>query len=735
MTHTKIKPNHLSRNAYVYVRQSTQHQVQHHLESQQRQYELRHLAQTLGFSLDHVVVIDDDLGVSASGRADRAGFERLVSDVALGRAGLVLGLEVSRLARNNRDWYELLDLCAMRDTLIGDGDGVYDPAAYNDRLLLGLKGTMSEAELHILKARMLAGMQHKAEKGELRFRLAPGYEFDEGGGIVKTNDEQVAQFIELLFDKLFEIGSISGLTKFLLHEGLQLPRRERSGGRIRWEQAYYRAVFTMITNPIYAGIYAYGRSETVTDVDAQGSRKTRRRFKAMADWDVVLHDHHPAYISRETFQRVQQMVARNRASKREQASTVLREGTALLQGIVRCGYCGRSMTVSYHGRANRRSVPHYGCMAALAQHRAGVCQSMGGYRIDQAISQVFLETLASAQLEAQLVALRKLDDQQDAVLQQLQLQRERASFEANRVERQYNAVEPENRVVARTLETRWNEALAKVSELDTQISDRQRLVSQKLSDSEQRQLLELAAHLPRLWSHEKVSDRDRKSLLRTAIEEVQLRKEERIVNAKVIWKGGAITETSIQLINLPPPPPTPPDLVDLVRELAKRYTDSQIAGVLIRRRIKTPKRHLTFTARHVGDLRRSYDIPRCPDPSPDPTARTYTVDQTARLLNVSPPTVYLWLKLGVLVGEQVTAQAPWQIQLTDADRNRLTPEPPPGWLTLSEAARELAISKQTLLNWVKARKIAYVYVVRGRRSGLRFDINSAPQRKQQRLLD
>jgi hypothetical protein len=545
----------------------------------------------------------------------------------------------------------------------------------------------------------------------------------------------VAQFIDLLFEKLFEIGSISGLTKFLLHEGLQLPRRERSDSRIRWQQAYYRAVFTMITNPIYAGIYAYGRSEIVTDFDTQGSRKTRRRFKEMADWDVVLHDHHAAYISEETFQRVQQMVMRNRASKREQASTVLREGTALLQGIVRCGHCGRSMTVSYHGRARGRSVPHYGCMAALAQRRAGVCQSMGGHRIDQAISSIFLETLAGSQLESQVLALRKLDAQQDAILQQLQLQRERASFEANRVERQYNAVEPENRVVARTLEARWNEALAKLTELDMQIADRQRLVSQKLSDSEQRQLMELAAHLPRLWVHEKVSDRDRKALLRAAIEEVQLRKQERIVNAKIIWKGGAISERSIQLINLPPPPPTPPDLVDLVRELAKRFTDAQIAGILVRRRIKTPKMHRTFTARHVGDLRRSYDIPRCPDPAPDATSRTYTVDQTAQLLNVSPPTVYLWLKLGVLVGEQVTAQAPWQVQLTEADRNRLTPEPPPGWLTLSEAARELAISKQTLLNWVKARKIAYVYVVRGRRSGLRFDVNSAPQRKQQRLLE
>jgi DNA invertase Pin-like site-specific DNA recombinase len=708
--------------------------VQHHLESQQRQYGLQQFAGTMGFPPERIVVIDDDLGISASGRADRAGFERLVSDVALGRAGIVLGLEVSRLARNNRDWYELLDLCALRETLIGDADGVYDPAAYNDRLLLGLKGTMSEAELHILKARMLAGMRHKASKGELRFRLPAGYEFDEQGSIVKSSDERITQFIELVFEKLFEIGSISGLTKYLQHEGLPLPRRERSNGSIRWDAAYYRAVFTMITNPIYAGIYAYGRSEMVTDVT--GSRKMRRRFKTMADWDVVLHDHHPAYISPAIFQRIQQMVARNRASKREQASAVLREGSALLQGIVRCGKCGRAMTVRYHGRAGGRPVPHYGCMAGLAQRRTGVCQSMGGHRIDQAISRVFLETLSGAQLEAHLLAVSKLDAEQDGVLQQLELQRERAIFDAGRIERQYNAVEPENRVVARTLETRWNDALTKISDFDAQIADRRRLVSHRLTDSEQRQLQDLSSHLPRLWIHQQITDRDRKALLRAAVEEVQLRKEDRVVNAKVIWKGGAVSETSIQLIKLAPPPPTPPDLVALIRELAKRYSDTQIASILIRRRIKTPKKHTTFTARHVGDLRRSYSIPRCPEPTLNAAAApTYTVEQTAKLFEVNPATVYHWLKLGVLIGEQITPQAPWAIRITDDDRSRLAPDVPSGWLSLADAARELAVSKQTLLNWVKARKIAYVYVVKGRRSGLRFDVNSAPQRKQQLLLD
>lgn len=734
MTSSKIKSLQLTRNAYVYVRQSTHHQVQHHLESQQRQYELTQLATQLGFAPDHVIVIDDDLGVSASGRADRAGFERLVSDVALGRAGIVLGLEVSRLARNNRDWYELLDLCAMRETLIGDADGIYDPSTYNDRLLLGLKGTMSEAELHILKARMLAGMRHKAAKGELRFRLPAGYEFDEEGSIVKTSDEQVTQFIGLVFTKLFELGSINGLSQYLLQEGLRFPRRAFSGGAIRWETPYYRAVFTMITNPIYAGTYAFGRSEFVTDIDATGARKVRRRRKPMASWDVVLHDHHPAYISRETFQRIQQMIERNRPSPRHEASTTLREGAALLQGMVRCGKCGRPMTVRYHGRSGH-AVPQYGCMTALASKRAPVCQTMGGRRIDEAIARVFLETMSQGELDFQIAALRELDHSQDAILEQLELQREHAAYEAGRIERQFNAVEPENRVVARTLEARWNESLVKVAALDQQIAGRKEFVTSQLTESDEQQLRELAADLPRLWAHEKITDKDRKALLRAAIEEVQLHKEDRLVSAKVIWRGGATSETAIPLIRLAPPSPTPPDLVELIRELAKRHTDSQIAGILRRRRIKTPKKHLTFSPRHVSNLRHFYGIPRCPEPTPDASGPTYTVEQTAVLFNVNPATVYTWLKLGVLVGEQVTDQAPWSIRITDADRARLAPAVPQGWLSLAQAAAELGVSKQTLLNWVKLKKIHFVYVVQGRRSGLRFDVNSAPQRKQQRLLE
>lgn len=734
MQRSKIQPTHLSRNAYIYVRQSTHHQVQHHLESQQRQYELAQLAGDFGYSHERIVVIDDDLGISASGRADRAGFQRLVSDVALGRAGIVLGLEVSRLARNNRDWYELLDLCALKETLIGDADGIYDPATYNDRLLLGLKGTMSEAELHVLKGRMLAGLRHKATKGELRFRLSAGYEFDDMGQIVKTSDEEVAHFIELLFSKLFEIGSVAGVTSYLLHEGLRVPRREHHDGSIRWGHPYYRAVYMMVTNPIYAGTYAYGRTQIVRDVDAEGNRRVHRRFKAMAEWDVVLHGHHPAYIPWETFERIQRMMERNRPSTHDEASAALREGSALLQGIVRCGRCGRSMTVRYHGRSGTRPAPHYGCVAAHAQRRAGVCQSMGGRRIDEAVTRIFLEVMSESHLQVHMAALRKLDEQSDAVLHQLELQLERAHYEAHRCERQFNAVEPENRVVARTLEKRWNEALTRVSEIEQQAAERKRHVSMQLTEQEQQQFRTLARDFPKLWAHGKVTDKDRKALLRAAIEEVQLRKDGRSVNAKIVWKGGAVTETSVALIRLAPPSPTPADLVALVRELAKRHNDAQIARVLARRGIKTPRKQLSFTARHVADLRRAYEIPRCSELVLD-SGSSHTVEQAAKLFGVSPPTIYSWIKHGVLLADQITQGAPWSVRVTDEDRARLAADPPPGWLPLNEAAVELAVSKQTILNWVKTAKIPYVYVTHGQRRGLRIDVESAPQRRQERLLD
>jgi DNA invertase Pin-like site-specific DNA recombinase/transposase len=733
---SKIRPTHLSRNAYVYVRQSTDYQVQHHLESQQRQYELADHARSLGWSDSAVQIIDDDLGRSASGVQGRSGFRRLVSEVALGQAGVVLGLEVSRLARNNRDWYQLLDLCAAKQTLIADADGIYEPSDYNDRLLLGLKGTMSEAELHILKGRMLAGVRHKAQKGELRFHLPPGYEFDDQGKIVKTSDEQVSHLIELLFAKFFEVGTISGVSKYLQHEGLRMPRRSPFESKMRWVVAYYRAVYLMLNNPIYAGTYAYGRTGVVTDIDVEGHRRSRQRPKAMKDWDVVIHDHHPAYITWGQFERIRKMAESNRAAHRDQASTVIREGSALLQGIVRCGKCGRSMTIRYRGHTARtgRAYPYYCCHSGWTQQRStAVCQSVGGHRIDSAVSRIFLEEMSKANLDIHLAALRQLDEPGEDAARQLGLQLERARYEAERIGRQYNAVEPENRVVARTLESRWNEALGHVQALQGQLAARRREQVLPLTNHEEQRIQQLAQDLPRLWSLQSVTDKDRKALLRAVFEEVQLLKNDRIVRIKFIWKGGAVTETSVELPRLSDRVATSTDLIELIGKLATRHSDAQIARILIRRGMKTPRKQLAFTARHIASLRENHNIDSCP--TTGQAAETYTVEQTAKLFGVSWPTIYSWLRLGVLSGEQLASGAPWAIQVTEADRKRLRAEVPDGWLTLQEAAGELGVSRQTILNWVKAQKVEYVYATQGRRLGLRINVNSTVHRVQARLLD
>jgi excisionase family DNA binding protein len=505
-------------------------------------------------------------------------------------------------------------------------------------------------------------------------------------------------------------------------------------GSIRWIKPYYRGIYTLLTNPIYAGAYAYGRSEPVVEIDADANTRVRRRAKPMAKWDVLIHDHHPAYISWDDFVRIGQIVEKNRPAHRDEASRALREGVALLQGLARCGECGRSMTVRYHGAATGKRNAYYTCEAARRQMKGEYCRSVGARRIDDAVVRLFLTAVSGASIDIHLAALRTLDQREDAVLRQIELQLESARYEAGRAERQYNAVEPENRVVARTLETRWNAALQRVQELEQQLDDRKRQIAKRLSEEEENRLKELAHDLPTLWAHDLVTDRDRKALLRAVIDEVQIRKEKDNAHVKIIWKGGGVDELSIQLLRLPPPISAPTDLGELVRTLATRYDDGQIARIFARRRIKTPT-GLAFTAQHVGDLRRKHNIPRCPARTADENTTTYTVEQAARLFGVSGPTIYSWLKLGVLHGEQITKSAPWSIEITEAERARLIATAPAGWLSLQEAAVELGVSKQTILNWVKAGKVEYVYVTHGRRRGLRIDGKSAPYRAQQKLVD
>jgi DNA invertase Pin-like site-specific DNA recombinase len=725
---TKIKPSHLMRNAYIYIRQSTEHQVRENIESKQRQYELANLAQQHNWSPEAIIFIDDDLGRSASSTAGRTGFAKLVADVALKKAGVIFGLEVSRLARNNRDWYQLIDLCSLTDTLIADTDGIYDPSSFNDRLLLGLKGTMSEAELHMLKSRMLQGLYHKAQKGELKFKLPVGYQFDDDDNIVKSLDEQVIHIIDLMFKKFFEIGSVNGVLKYFLEESLQFPRQATFDKKIRWVRPYYKAIRDNIGNPLYTGAYVFGRTKVIKELDENGNPKSRQIKQKIDDWDVIIQDHHAAYISWDQYLKIQKQIEKNSAPPKSQASQVAREGSALLQGLARCGNCGRSMHVNYHGQG-KKSYPYYVCNIAHRNFSEGYCQSIGGRRLDQNVSKLFLETVAPASLNVHIKALQQVQNQQDMALEQLQLQLERAQYEADRCFRQFDAVEPENRLVARTLERQWNQALKRVKELNLRIKDRKKRFQDKLSKIEIDQIQRLAYDLPAIWKAATTTDKDRKKLLRAAIEEVQLTKKDRDVNVKIIWIGGASTEKIVHLPKVRSKRHTSLDIVELVRQLATKFTDDQIARILIRNGYKTVT-GLTFNAHKVGSLRWHYGIPRYKKPEGE-QPKTYNAQQAAQVLQVSVATIHNWLNLGFIKGKQITKGAPWEIFLTDDDIERLTAnDAPPDWVPLPLASKDLGVSKQTVLNWVKSNKLQYLYVTKGKKKGLRININSKRYRKQ-----
>lgn len=575
---------------------------------------------------------------------------------------------------------------------------------------------------------MLQGLYHKAQKGELRFKLPVGYQFDHDGKIIKSIDEQVTHIIDLTFKKFSEIGSVNGVLKYFREEGLLFPRKATFDKKIRWVRPYYKAIRDTLGNPLYTGTYVFGRTKVVKELDEHGNQKSRQKTQQMKDWDVIIHDHHPAYISWEQYLKIQKQIEKNTVPPKFQASQVAREGSALLQGLARCGNCGRSMHVNYHGQG-KKSYPYYVCNMAYRNFSEHYCQSIGGRRIDQAVSDAFLEAVSPASLDIHLKAIERIQHQQDMALEQLRLQLERAQYETDRAFRQYDAVEPENRLVARNLERQWNDALKRVEDLKVRIIERKKIFQDRLSKIEEKEILRLAHNLPAIWNASTSNDKDRKRLLRAAIQEVQLTKKDRDVTVKILWAGGAVTEQIVHLPRVRSKRHTSLDIVELVRQLAKKFTDDQIARILIRQGHKTPT-GLTFNAHKVANLRRNYGIPRYRKPK-DEQSKSYTAEQAARLLHVSVPTVHNWLNAGFIKGEQVTKGAPWGISLTDDNIKRLTAQDAPeGWLPLSRAAQDLGVSKQTILNWVKTKKLQYIYVTKGKKKGLRINTNSSTCRNQ-----
>lgn len=539
---TKVRSSHLARKAIVYVRQSTVQQVQNHRESTARQYALDRRAIQLGWPEDAVVIVDEDQGQSGQSAAGRSGFAYLLSEVALNRVGIVLGLETSRLARSNKDWHQLLELCAIFQTLLADQDGVYDPTQFNDRLLLGLKGTMSEAEIHLLRNRMYEGLLHKARRGAVYSHPPIGYVKTPEGNFALDPDEQVQGVLRLIFDQFERQGTVCGLLRYLVHNEIRVPVRPHQRaqrGQLQWRRPNRVTLQSLLHHPIYAGFYRFGHRSVDPRKKVPGRRQSGRMLRAPHDCLVLLPNHCPAYISAERFWANQERLQQNRA--RADSLGAARQGPALLSGLLVCGRCGYRMVVNYN---NAKNGLRYNCHHSLACYGEPECQSLSGKRLDAFIAEQVLAALQPAALELHLAAAADLEKQRHELHRHWQQKLERAGYAAERAARQYDAVEPENRLVARELERRWQEALHEQGRLQHEYDQFCAQRPLQLSAAQRTQVRQLAQDIPELWASENTTPADRQRLVRLLIERivvtVQGRSEQ--VTLAITWSGGFVSQ-------------------------------------------------------------------------------------------------------------------------------------------------------------------------------------------------
>jgi DNA invertase Pin-like site-specific DNA recombinase len=729
----KITSSHLSRAAVIYVRQSTLAQVARNTESTARQYDLVNRAGQLGWPREAIRVVDGDLGISGSVTGQRDGFEGLVAEVALGQVGIILALEVSRLARDNSAWYRLLDLAGVCGTLVADADGVYHPALFNDRLILGMKGIMAESGLHVLRARLEGGIKNKAARGELRRGLPVGLIWGEADGEIRFHpDEAVTGVLAAVFGQFAVSGSVRATWLWLRAQGLRWPLQQAvylhgKPGEITWVEPTYHAVHTTLTHPAYAGAYVYGRTRDEHCLGPDGALRKRRRTLPRDQWEVLIPDHHPGFTGWDTYLANQARIGSNTRPQASQPGTgAVREGSALLQGLATCGSCGRKLAVFYRGPA--KTVPNYYCQgsADLVNGRGSRHMNVGGQAIDAAVAEAFLAALQPAALQACLQAAEQIEQGHDAALDQHQRQVEQARYNATRAEHRYRAVDPDNRLVARGLETEWNTALQQVADAEAELARRETARPKTLTPAERGAILALGDDLGQVWDAPTTTDKDRKQLLRTLLEEVNItaRRGDPDPHARLVlrWKGGAISELTVPLRRPQPKIRTDEDTIDLIRRLAVHYPDAVIAGILNRQH-RTTARGMSYTANRAGSLRTHWGIPRHqPSPAAPREGELLNVTQAARQLQIAPSTLLRWLNDGFIAGEQVTPGAPWRIRLTEELRGMLTGNAPDAWLALHHAGRALDVSRQTVLQKVKRGELRAVLTRTGRRKGLRIEV-------------
>ena len=667
MANAEIRAEHLSRLAYVYVRQSSAYQKEHNLESQRCQYQLAEKARTLGFK--DVRVIDEDLGVSGGVASDRSGFKKLVAEVGLNRVGIVFGLEVSRFARNNRDWYHLIDLCALFNTLIADQDGVYHPSDPNDRMVLGLKGTMSEVELNLMKTRLHQGAQNKARRGELIYRLPVGFVKNEDGKIEKVPDLRIRKSVEQVFEKFREYGSVRQTFLWFVREQISFPSIDygRYGVEVVWKRPVYGTIYDVLKNPFYAGAYVYGRRKSKTYLEGMEIRKSKGHALPMEEWKILIRDNHPGYIGWEEYEKNQEILKENNARMGGLVRGAILKGSGLLAGLLRCKRCGRKLLISYGGK--RSQVPRYACNSARIHRGEDDCISFGGERVDQAINKAVLEVVEPLAIAASLKAIEEFHKGIEEQGRLIELELENAEYEAERAYRQYNKADPENRLVCRELEKKWNECLRQVEEIKEKLmAPRQQI--QPISEEEKQEVMRLSDDLPKLWNASSTSNEMRKRIIRTVIKEIvcDVDEDKQMIVLDVHWEGGVHTKVEVKRKKTGEHSNcTDKSIVELVSQLSRQLPDKSIAPILNRLKLKTGVGN-NWTADRVKSLRSHNRITAY---SPSEEDAFLTLAQAAERLGICAQSVKILIDRKVIEATQVVPYAPWTIQKQELEKDEV----------------------------------------------------------------
>lgn len=670
---SKVTTAHQAKPAYVYIRQSSPGQVTRHAESTELQYRLVDRAVALGWPPDRIQVVDEDLGKSGTSAEQRFGFQRLIAEIGLGHVGLVLSLDASRLARNNSDWCRLVELCSLFGTLIGDGEQLYDPCQYHDRLLLGLSGMMSEAELHQLKIRLHAGERQKAERGELRLGLPVGLARQRDGRVVLNPDEEIQARLRLVFQKFEELGSARAVMRYLQRQNLSLPTRPRQGPEpheVLWQPASTSRVLAILHNPAYAGAYVYGRMTLDPTRRQPGHPHSGLVHRPLAHWPVCLQGRYPAYIAWDRYLANQHWLVDNQNRYQADRHGVPRQGQALLQGIIRCGRCGALMQLRYSGPEGQ--YPVYRCAVARHEYNQPSCQEVRALALDAEIERHLFAALEPDKLALALATLEQFEQENAALQHQWQLRLEHARYDTERAGRQYNAVEPEHRLVARSLERQWEDTLRALEALEQAYQHWAARQAITLTEADRQAILALAEDLPGLWHAPTTTPADRKYLLRLVIQNVivDAKAEPGCIRYRLVWQTGAIGHYVVRRnVHSYTEHPRRVELESRVRALnARQQTDDDIAAALNAEGFQTA-RGRRFSGNLVWLLRHQWQVPAIKQNGNDPNPPrwndgTYSVEGLAQAVGVTRDTVYHWVYRGSVEGDQSAKGMPWKISIT-----------------------------------------------------------------------